>query len=151
MRFLLTYKLPRLYEHLKPSSSFGQNSTLLSAQKSSASYPCSLALIQRRRNCITLLLSISEQDSTSRPYVRQSFKVVVILSAWFIASSHIPHMVKAGKIHFSNRSLKSTSFSFSQKVLQTDITAPLSEARATPDNRDLVHKWHWRCYSIINT
>lgn len=70
----------------------------------------------------------------------QSFKVVVILSAWFIASSHLPHMVKAGKIYFSDRSLKRKSFSFPQEVLKTDITGPLSEAKEIPDSRDLVHR-----------
>lgn len=130
-------------EHLKQASHVGiQNPALplLFVQKNSAFYPCSLAFIKRRRNCITLLLSISEQDSTSRPYVPQSFKVVVALSAWLTASSHLPHMVKAGKIHFSNTSLQSKSFSFPQEVLQTGTTGPPSEARATADSRDPIHK-----------
>lgn len=130
-------------EHPKQASHLDvQNPTLplFFVQKNSVFYPCSLAFIKRRRNCITLLLSISKQDSTSRLYVTQSFKVVVTLSAWFVASSHLPHMVKVGKIHFSNRSLKSKSFSFPQEVLQTDTTGPSSEAKATPDSRDLIHK-----------
>lgn len=143
MSFSLTRKLPGLYGIPKTSFSLGiQNPTLplLFVQKSCAFYPCSLAHIKRRRNCITLLLSTSEQDSTSRPYVMQSFKVVVTLSAWFIPSSHFPHMVKAGKIPFCSRSLKSKSFSLPQEVLQTDTTGPLPEAKAGPDSRDLIHK-----------
>ena len=142
MSFSLTRKLPGHYGAPKTSFSLGHTKSYftLFVQKSSAFYPCFLAFTKRRRNCIMLLLSISEQDSTSRPHVMQSFKVVFTLSAWFIASSHLPHMVKAGKIHFSNRSLKSKSFSFPQEVLQTDTTGLLPEAKATSDSRDLIHK-----------
>lgn len=129
-------KYPKQISHLDK-----RNTTSLFVQKSTAFCPCCLAFIKRRRNCVTLLLSISEQDSTSRPYVTQSFQS---LSAWFIAPSHLLHMVKAGKTHFSNRSLK-RKFLLPTEVLQTDTTGPLPEAKATSDSRDLIHKEHSRC------
>lgn len=140
----LTSELPGLHGAPEKSFSLGhQNSVpspFLFAHRSSARYPRCLAFMKRRRNCTAVLLSISEHDSCSRPYATQTSNVLVAVTTCFITSSHLPHMVKAGKVHFSCRNLKSKSFSFPQAVLQTDTTSPRPEAKATPGSRDLTHR-----------
>lgn len=110
----LTCKLPGHYRAPKTSFPLGHTKSYftvtLCTEQQCILY---LAFKRRRRNCIALLLSAAEQDSTSRPQVKQSLKVT------FTASSHPPRMEKATSIRFSNRSLK--NFSFPQYILQTPL------------------------------
>lgn len=107
----LRCKLLGHYRAPKTSISLGHTKSYFTLR---TEQQCTLYLaFMRRRNCIALLLSVPEQDSTSRPQVKQSLNVT------FPASPHPPRVEKATSIRFSNRSLR--SFSFPQYVLQTPL------------------------------